>query len=1738
MADSRQLMNRASGSFEPQPQLSPMFQKRPFATEPEEELDDQEVTPIQTRSETLVASPFDMADMSLYSSGTPAYPVQAKSEEDTEFDDEPEDFTLQRRAFTSLLQCQENDIEDEEESEISNVQAKLTIGQPGDRYEQEADNVAAQVMKMPEPQQIDEEDSSVQRRSPISPLVQRREDNESDSDSDDQLAQMKPNIQAKSNKPSAPTNFESRLAQKKGGGSPLPQETKGFMESRFGADFSGVRIHESPKEASEIRAQAFTHGQDIYFNSGKYNPGSSSGKELLAHELTHTIQQTEPQLHAKSISSSSIDVQRLCSKCEKEKNVQVKEDFGFSKHVAKLQSKGNFDPGKVAESSVTPKQLQDESLNVSNNQLKNSNSTKDIADSEALEAKFLDLKSAKASFSNKDIVGSDVQEAVENLEADTEKSLEVGSQQETTEGETKPVAKEEESGNTVDQEAQRIQAEMAAKLQATPDVFPELATETEETSAPESTTSTSQETTSNGATGLDATSAGETPASGDEAAEAESMRQQLQSAEPSISGKTGDQLLSPTQQNIARTSLQNAPASPASGSDGGVGGTAIPEKPTPSVPDVSQSEPSAAIASIGNLPPVQLQSALGSVAGAVNNTVSKERTNFATNPPQAETLDGREGAASAKEISPGKTPLPVEKKPEGIEVPTQKPAPTPIPAAAPLPPVATPAVKDTEDGTLSEGDAQKIQSSIGQLPTHDSGAPSTSVGEAPVLVLEGNADPQKTAEQKAELDSSLAETQVQGQQEAQKPMGEQEVYATVPKATLQATIGQGGSGMASASGAMAEATEGLDAVSVVAQEEQGAEIQAAVAKAQGDMSAQKGEHDATIAEEQVQSNAEIDLLKQDNIQQQNAERTRVQAEVGQFRSEWQAEQEAEIASAKTEADLEISQGLSEVETEQSNAESNATQEIKKGEEDAEAERIKGEEEAEKERKKGDEKSDGIFGWAANAAKSFFEGIKNAIKTAFDKARQAIRTVIEKAKELATEAIEAGRKAIVGIISRVGDALIAIGDVLLAKFPELQEKYKGFIQDAVKVAEDTVNTLAEGLKTGIQAALDLLGKGLEAALSLYEKGLMMAVDGVSSVVNSAIEMAQSAIQAMGAFAAIAPDIAANPSQWISNLGGSVEGGIQGPTLWEAFKGKTKEWFGGKVQEVTSLTPEQVDDLDEGGFGLGEIAKMVWENIVGAIPGILIGILLEKLVSMLVPAVGAVLTVLQSLQAAWGTVSQILTAFTLFVSFLQAIKTGSAAPLFAGLLAAAGIVLLDFVAQWMMRKLIQAAKAIAGRLKGTANEVKDKRKVNEDSEEESLEEESLKDSENTKQKRDKDEEDLVEGSESSRKKSNQEDDEEELSKNSNRSQQKLNDEEESLEDSDDTQQKRNSEDVERDKAAEEDLPGGHKVKVTEDGDVYACSKCEVPDLPDDEQRKVDAATTPEEKAKLTQDALGKKERQSGKELAAARGLPEHPEKEGYEWYSDQDGKLKVRNTPGNNGPVLDYAEDSGIFTKKPNTTPKPDIRTVEGKKEKIQHSDIDDSYKEQLKNFESQRTAHQDRKRKAKDSGDDAKASEAHGKMVEASEQLGEIATDAAVNSQKPNAKRLKSDLPGKQKTGEFDRIYQDDDGVHIYESKGAGAQRGSRQIKGGKRAEQGTPEYMQDVIANMESKVFQHKNSDRYMADPDFRAKVDDLQKTTRAIRKAERDGKLRYFQVNQKVNSSGSLKPHIEITKFADISDN
>ncbi len=144
------------------------------------------------------------------------------------------------------------------------MQAKLAVSQPGDAQEREADQVAAEVIRSPK------YPIEYPKRTQVSP---------------------EPTASVASNRTPLPAGVEAALAT---AGKPLPATVQRDMETNFGDDFSDVMIHTgaaADQSCRELDARAYTAGRDIVFGNGEFAPETEAGRELLAHELTHVVQQ-------------------------------------------------------------------------------------------------------------------------------------------------------------------------------------------------------------------------------------------------------------------------------------------------------------------------------------------------------------------------------------------------------------------------------------------------------------------------------------------------------------------------------------------------------------------------------------------------------------------------------------------------------------------------------------------------------------------------------------------------------------------------------------------------------------------------------------------------------------------------------------------------------------------------------------------------------------------------------------------------------------------------------------------------------------------------------------------------------------------------------------------------------------------------------------------------------------------------------------------------------------------------------------------------------------------------------------------------------------------------------------------------------------------------------------------------------------------------------------------------------
>ncbi|AOY79962.2 DUF4157 domain-containing protein [Moorena producens JHB] len=213
---------------------------------------------------------------------------------------------IQTKPIALQLQSEEEEIQTKPialqlQSEEEEIQTKpIALQLQSDEEEIQTKPIALQLQSQEEEiqtkpiaLQLQSQEEEIQTK-PIALQLQSQEEEIQTKPIALQLQSQEEEIQTKANPgqtPQVSSNLETKIQSRRGTGQPLPDSTRAFMEPRFGANFSGVRVHTDSSAVQmnkELGAQAFTHGRDIFYGAGK-SPGKNS---LTAHELTHTIQQT------------------------------------------------------------------------------------------------------------------------------------------------------------------------------------------------------------------------------------------------------------------------------------------------------------------------------------------------------------------------------------------------------------------------------------------------------------------------------------------------------------------------------------------------------------------------------------------------------------------------------------------------------------------------------------------------------------------------------------------------------------------------------------------------------------------------------------------------------------------------------------------------------------------------------------------------------------------------------------------------------------------------------------------------------------------------------------------------------------------------------------------------------------------------------------------------------------------------------------------------------------------------------------------------------------------------------------------------------------------------------------------------------------------------------------------------------------------------------------------------------
>jgi hypothetical protein len=773
------------------------------------------------------------------------------------------------------------------------------------------------------------------------------------------------------------------------------------------------------------------------------------------------------------------------------------------------------------------------------------------------------------------------------------------------------------------------------------------------------------------------------------------------------------------------------------GAPAGGGGSAAPP-PQPPVPNVSQQQPETALAVVGKLPVVPLARGLSGVNASVGHSVGKQRDALAKSPPELErpsgaprTLHGPPPVAPAADYGAEKVQKANAKgpgqqaKPQGKQV-----AGGPTPADQ----VSAPKVTGNAKGNVTATDVQHVQQAVNNVPTTDPALDHASVGVAPKVQLNGGADPALTDTQLTNLRGRAARILTTGRDDATRPLGEDEIYPDVPAhEILKASVVKGGAS-GPAAGAVGGAAvnsgpAGDQAVSAIAQQQRGSQIQSAIAQGQSKMT--QGERAKQRQEDQdrQQHHAKIAAAIKKSTDDETAERGKAAVQVRQQRKAWQDQEDKLTSDADTEAGQKHDKARSDIEKKKSDTDTQVAKRQQTDNAQIIAKRKEAEAKARSEQAKKQNQSGGWFGWVCSKVSDAFHDLISAVKGIFDAARRFVQGVIDTFKKFATGLIDAARKWIIANISLFASALLAIGNVLLAAFPALRDKFRKLIIGLRNAAIALVNKVANFLKKAITDLLNLLGKALSALLNVLEQQLLAAIASVQKTVQGVIDFVKSTIMLLGEFAAIVKDVAADPGGWIRKLGAAVMDGVRF-FLFGAIVSAVKNWFVQQIQQILGLTQvvkfaagavaggvalvqhgqqwlaqgqQLLSVLLKGGISLPKIIQMAWQALIQALPQILIQLAIEKLVSIIVPAIGGIIQIVQAVIAAYNSIKSIVAAINKFVTFLKAVKAGTAARPFATAVAAGAVALLNFLAQPLLEKVKNLAKKIDGKLQSIAQKI---------------------------------------------------------------------------------------------------------------------------------------------------------------------------------------------------------------------------------------------------------------------------------------------------------------------------------------------------------------------------------------------------------------------------------------------------
>ena len=1053
--------------------------------------------------------------------------VLEEEEEDT--DDETQTVPFQTKGLSTgpALQRQtDTETEEEEDTDANTLQTKGVLQRQTDTETEEEEDTDANtlqtkgVFQRQTDTETEEEEDTDANTLQTKGVLQRQTDTEIDEDENTDTDTLQAKAAAA---PARFTGLDTILDSLRGAGQPLPDATRDFFEPRFGQDFSQVRIHADPPAATAARrlhAQAFTRGSDVFFAPGHYQPHTHQGRQLLAHELTHTIQQTgkrplprplSPTRELTAANGHAGGWPGMAQQIRQEREALATPPPsghaggwpGMAHHVRQerqaLATPPSGRPGgwpglshqirQERQALATPAVLRQVAPDI------DERAAAEIGPPEITESPeaLIEWIVGKLQTDPEDRAGevslrlSDLRpEARMAVMARVRKQLPPqafagmgNSTEKTTPSalETVPPATRQEAFAPAATEA--LPPPDSA---ATPEVKAGPAAPTPDVASPPAPLAAVFKAKPRTAiapemeplvTPIELAIPTETPAV-PAPTEAEAAPQAAPTAAPEPTLPT-EETAPTTTAPAAEVPTGAAAATPVEGAPADTAAVSITvEDPGGILDQLAKVAPSAAF------------SAYTQAEGVSAKALEQQKDELQTSLPEIPAPTGlppigteaEKPAAQATKTPPAR----LQGEKSGRE---GEPYSTRATEAPPPPPQPATVLRGSAQAAEPEANTELARSARGALEgvRLDARQITTGAGPRPSVDLSGEADPTQVAAFRGETDKEAMEAKAEAEKDIHQEHGENSIFPEPTNEILKPTKTLTAPTPPTAPTGEAptlppEAVQGLDASLAP-------ELNTRIGEKRDEYTAGKGKFDSDVSEARDKADTDIAELTTQAQQEQLQEQDKTKQEVAGFQEEWQQELDGVAEEYQSKAQQATTDTGSDIVEEKHKAEVKTQEHLADAEDKAAAEKRKAEDKAQEEKRKTKEESGGFWGWTKRLAGALIDGLKKAVNFIYDGLRTVVKGIFEAAKLLVQGVIELGRMAIVGLIKLYGELLKGFVKLALAAFPDIAKQITDKIDAAVEAAVETVNSIAEGLKTAVGAVLDFLANALDKLLGLIQ-----------------------------------------------------------------------------------------------------------------------------------------------------------------------------------------------------------------------------------------------------------------------------------------------------------------------------------------------------------------------------------------------------------------------------------------------------------------------------------------------------------------------------------------------------------------------------------------------------------------------------------------------------------------------------